>query len=123
MPLQTLVRTSIEGTVTARIHPAASQYEKWVKIRDQLDTWDVPVTVGKVSDAEQEYVELNLSSVGRYNDMLKALKAAMHINDIVGNSEQAAVYENYYRELPSTAPGAGESQSVQGAVEDGVFGE
>ena len=115
MPLVTLVKTSIDDTVTARFFPAASQYERWVAIRDQLETWDVPVTVGQVTDAEQEYVELSFASSQNYLDMIKALKAAMHINDIVGNEEQARMYETYYRELPEDAPGAGE------AVESGVF--
>jgi hypothetical protein len=115
MPLVTLVKTSIDDTVTARFFPAASQYERWVAIRDQLATWDVPVTVGQVTDDEQEYVELSFPERSNYDDMVKALKAAMHINDIVGNNEQADMYETYYDELPSTAPGAGE------AVESDVF--
>jgi len=119
MPLVTLVRTSIDDTVTARLFPAASQYERWVAIRDQLATWDVPVTVGQVTDAEQEYVELSFPQAENYDDMVKALKAAMHINDIVGNTEQADMYETYWEELPETAPGKGESASE--AVESGVF--
>jgi len=115
MPLVTLVKTSIDDTVTARFFPAASQYERWVAIRDQLATWDVPVTVGQVTDAEQEYVELSFPTSENYHDMVKALKAAMHINDIVGNNEQARVYETYWKELPEDAPGAGE------AVESDVF--
>ena len=97
--LLTMTKRTVEGRVISRLYPTSDRYQQWDKAEEQLRQWDVSFSSGQVSDDAGEYVELNFSDADDYRDMRYGLKAAMHINDILGRDD-AGLYESFVADFP-----------------------
>lgn len=94
-----MTKRTVEGRIISRLYPTSDRYQQWDEAEEQLRQWGVSFSSGQVSDDAGEYVELNFSDPDDYRDMRYGLKAAMHINDILGRDE-AGLYERFVDDFP-----------------------
>jgi hypothetical protein len=98
--LLTMTKRTVEGRVISRLYPTSDRYQQWDDAEEQLRQWGVSFSSGQVSDDAGEYVELNFSDLADYRDMRYGLKAAMHLNDILGRADDAGLYEAFVDDFP-----------------------